>query len=158
MSKEILYIVDTKKEYRGKVENTMPKPTENKHYEEELKITPVHYVNEHFEDYNTKKGGGLVALDFDTFYNKYEKPYIQSLQKPFEEISEESYWERLECLPPMRWTYDEKTGVSFFFISEAYTSHLHSCIVKYKGKYYEALRSRFDSAEKLVENILENVQ
>lgn len=153
MSKEILYIVDTSQPYNGRIVNTMNAPKSG----QTLENTGVHYVNIPFSQYNDQKGGHLIALGFDDYYQNYEKPYLESLQKPFQEITEEKYYDLLECLPPKRWTQDDSTGINFFFLSEAYTSHLHSCVVRYEGKYYVALRSILDSTKKIIESILKDL-
>ena len=94
-------------------------------------------------------------ISYDELYEKYTKPYLDSLQKPWNEITEDYWWEMLECLPPLRWR-DISIGVNCFAISEAYTCSLHSHFLKVningEKKYYSALRSIYDSDEKILKD------
>ena len=69
--------------------------------------------------------------DFEEIWKRYE----QSLQGPFEEITQERYTKLLECLPPMRWRNDS------FFLMEGLTGTLHQFCFKRDGRYFEAARS-----------------
>ena len=95
------------------------------------------------KEYNTK----LIELSFDELYEQYIEPFNKSLQSPFVEIKEETWYDMLNVLPPMRWT---KVGNSeFFFCMEALTADLHSVYVRKGNKYYTALRSKFEKAENI---------
>lgn len=147
MSSNTLYIIDPTKEFKGHVENTMNKDTGLVHYRE----------NTSFEDYKKEKGNeNLVTMTWEELEEKYIIPYKNNLQKPFKEITEEDFNEMLNVLPPMRWTRFENGR--FFFISEAYTADLHSLYVKYKGKYYTGLRSRFMKDEDIKNQIEDQCQ
>ena len=110
-----------------------------------------------FEQYKIQKNQpDLVALNWEDFDIQFNQPYLLSLQGNWEECSEEHYWDMLECLPPMRWT---QGIISFFFISEAYTHDLHTCIIKDSRdknnvKYYEATRSRYKKNNELIEDFI----
>ena len=115
--------------------------------------TPLdpNYLGRISRDYND--GKEVFALPWDDVYEKSIEPYYQRLRKPFVEVTEERFWDILECLPPMRWN---KLGtIEFFFISEAYTGPLHACLVRKGDKYYEALREKFISKEDLLKQIEE---
>lgn len=91
--------------------------------------------------------------EFDTLNEIWEQQYTQDNWK---EISEEKYFDALECLPPMNWR-TIVPGVNIFCISEAFTSHLHSHYLKLTNsegaKYYTAIRSRFITNEEILNQI-----
>ena len=108
-----------------------------------------------FEDYKKEENNeDLVALPWEDFRKDYYEPYLCGLQGEFKEVSEEAYWEALECLPPKRWTRYGKD--EFFFMGECYTADLYSCYVRKGEKYYNALRSIHTKEEDLLnlKNIL----
>ena len=103
------------------------------------------------KDYNN--GEEVFALPWDEVYDNFIVPYQKKLQGPWKEVTEERFWEMLECLPPMRWN---KLGdIEFFFVSEATTGPLHACFVRKGDRYYEGLRDRFISIEELIKQIEE---
>ena len=70
-------------------------------------------------------------------------PIITTLQdeayiNPFKEITEEQYYESLECLPPQKW--ETVDGVNIFRMSEYLTGNITDHIVKYNDKFYSANR------------------
>ena len=143
---EHLYIIDKKETFKGNCINTMPFVNADK-----INETPVHYSQKTFAEYNADKGGNLIALTWEEIYNDYFKPYNESLQKPFSEITEESFNESFNCLPPMRYT---KISNGFlFFVSECYTADLYLCCIKHENKYFSALRSKFAKIEDLINEI-----
>lgn len=143
---EHYYIIDTKQAFTGNCLNTMPFVDHDK-----ISTTLVHYSEKTFAEYNQEKGGGLVALDWGQVYEQYFKPYNESLQKTFSEITEESFNDSFNCLPPMRYTRINEGFL--FFVSECYTADLYLCCITYKGKYYSALRSKFAKIEDLINEI-----
>lgn len=142
-----LYLVNLDEPFRGHTQSIVDKET-----------SFVYYTDMYLQDYVKSKGiKNWHLLNWDSFYEIYDKPYHEKLgSKPFKEISEEKYWEMLECLPPMRW-HDAAVGVNVFFISEAYTAYLHDCFICLtKGgvkKYYVALRSKFSRDEDLLNDL-----
>lgn len=140
-----LYIVDTSKPFTGSILNSMP------FVEEGIQDTTVHYSDKTFREYNKEHGGQLKAMTWEAFEQEYYAPYLSSLCQPFQECTEEHWWNMLECLPPVRWTRIE--GGEYFFISEAYTANIHACLVKYNGKYYEAQRALTTTTEDIVNEI-----
>lgn len=143
---EHYYIIDTKQPFTGNCLNTMPFVDHDK-----ISITRVHYSEKTFAEYNQEKGGGLVALDWGQVYEQYFKPYNESLQKTFKEITKEDFFESFNCLPPMRYTRINEGFI--FFVSECYTADLYLCCITYKDKYYSALRSKFAKIEDLINEI-----
>lgn len=93
----------------------------------------------------------LEMLSSDDYYEQITKPYLQSLQGDWQEITEERYWDMLEVLPPMKWT--RRPTYELFFICEAYTHDLHTCCVQQDKKYYSALRSKYEAPDKLIEQL-----
>jgi len=152
METESLYIIDPTN-FRGHVINSMTAPKGTTPEYVDYMETPTT-----FEEYKKQKcNENLVALTWEDFNKNYYEPYLENLQGPWKEISEERWDDMLNVLPPMRWTHFGNKD-SFFFISEAYTAHLNSCFVKYKGKYYEALRSRHLPTEQIVKQIEDHVK
>lgn len=106
------------------------------------------------KDYEQEYKAELSEFTWDELYDNYIVPYDKSLQKPFKEITEDQWHEMLNVLPPMRWT--KHTDGSFFFVSEAYRADLHGCYVSKGGKYYTAVRSKFEKTENIIN--LKNVK
>lgn len=149
MQPERLYIIDPTN-FKGYAENTMSAPAGS---------TPTHadYMDKPttFEEYKKLEGNeNLIAITWEELDEKYLKPHLKSLQKPFVEITKKTWHEMLNVLPPQRWTYFTEKD-SFFFIIEATTFDLHACFVKYKGKYWEGLRSIHTKREDLIKEIEE---
>lgn len=152
---ERLYIVNTKEDFKGHVENTMPYvDVDAEGGNELLQSTAVHYTEETFAQYNERKGGGLIALKWDSFNDRFYDPYLKGLQKEWTEVSKEHYWDMLECLPPCNW-HNLDSRWNIFHISEAYTDSLHAHLVKDRvnDKYYEATRSCFITDEELIKQL-----
>lgn len=84
-----------------------------------------------------------------TELNKLLVIYYDSLCKPFEEISEERYWELLECVPPKR----HRRGS--FFVGECYDGPLYRFCFEYDKRYFSALRSIRLSDVELDKEIIE---
>ena len=141
----MLFIVDTEN-YKGSIVNTMPLVPAK-----DINKTKVHYKDETFEQYNKNHNNRLVALGWDEYYEKYDKPFKESLQDKFQEISHERWEEMLCVLPPMRW-HDLNESLNVFFISEATTGDLHACFIRDRknNKCYEALRSIFSDDKTLL--------
>lgn len=96
-----------------------------------------------------------VIYSFDEYYDRYAKPYELRLQEEWQEISEDFYYEALECLPPRRWR-KIASDIECFACSECYTMSLHSFYLNVTTpdgpKYYSALRSIFEKDETIAEN------
>ncbi len=58
------------------------------------------------------------------------KRYTRALCKPFHEITEERYYELLECLPPARMQSD------WFFVGEPYYRNLYALCFESDGRYF----------------------
>jgi len=116
----------------------------------ELETATCAYSNRTFAELKRDYNDGIIAVTPEECSERFDKPYKQSLQTPFEEITEERWDDMLNCLPPMKW-HDFAAGLNVFFCSEAYTQDLHGCYIKDRttGKCYTALRSRFINDEQL---------
>jgi hypothetical protein len=125
-----------------------------------LNHTYVHYLDGvTFAEYNKKHGGNLIAQTWDEFYPVLEKYNTDNYVKPWKEITEEEYWDYLECLPPCEW-HDLNKRFNSFYMSEAYTADLHLFCIKDRqtGKYYCANRSRFISDSDLINNLFTQLE
>ena len=68
--------------------------------------------------------------------------YVRSLCKPFREITEERYYDLLDCLPP------ERMGSGWFFVGEPYYGDLYPFCFRSHGRFFMAERSiRLSDAE-----------
>ena len=152
MENQSLYIFDPQN-FKGQVLNTMPFVEKNHpNGEHLLNHTYVdHTDGMTFKAYNEANGGNLQALTWDEFWPILENYNKTAYIKPFVEISEEQYYDWLECLPPCKW-HDLDSRFNSFFISEALTHDLHQFCIKDKkeGKYYAGTRSRFITDSELL--------
>lgn len=149
------YIVDPIN-FKGTVDNTMTAPEG---------LDPI-YVDYTADLYNRDRNltlpeyrkatnkPQLIALSWEDFFSQYYKPYLDSLQEDFKEITADKYEYSLECLPPQKW-HDINSRFNSFYIIEAYTADLHSFYIKDRetGKYYTALRSKYISDENLLKQL-----
>ena len=87
----------------------------------EKQITEDHLKNQLQRDFNNQ---WLYSGDYSLDYNFNNKINLWT------EISEENYWDQLECLPPLNF----KGGN--FLIMEALTDNFHACIMKVDGRYF----------------------
>jgi hypothetical protein len=101
-------------------------------------VAEYSYKNQlNFEEYNAKHNGKFTEAteeEIDTLFAEHRN----SLISEFTEITEDRYFDMLECLPPKRWHTCE--GVEIFYMCECYTDDLYTCCGGYKGKYFSALR------------------
>ncbi len=88
----------------------------------------------------------LIAVS-DSRVKMLVKRYENALQTPFTEITEERYYELMDCVPPIRLTKD------YFFVGEGYYSHLNALCFKFGGRFYEGLRSIYTPEKELYEEI-----
>lgn len=121
-------------------------------------------LNNEGKSFYTGKTLAEMQLDYenelititDEELDLYLENYYNSLQDNWKEISEDDYYDALECLPPMNWR-TIVPGVNVFCISEAFTSHLHSHYLKLTNsegaKYYTAIRSRFITNDEILNQI-----
>ena len=142
-----LYLVNLDKNFEGYAQAQVSKETQE-----------VFYTNMSLREYlQERKISNYHLLEWDDFYEIYYNSYHKKLSsKPFIEISQEAYFEALECLPPMRW-HNAISGVNIFFIEEAFTADLHDSYVCTNNgrvkKYYSALRSKFMTDAELLEQL-----
>lgn len=100
------------------------------------------YGGETLEELRRRENSCMLQIvtseELDCLWERWET----YLQGPFREITEERYWDWLECLPPMRYRNNS------FFLSECYTGSLYHFCFKREGRYFTALRSkRLSNAE-----------
>lgn len=103
------------------------------------------YTRRTLQELKSIHGEGVKLLT-DEELNKLINNHRRNLQKDFEEITEERFYDLLECVPPKR------QRLSSFFVGECYIYDLYSFCFKKDGKYYKALRSIKLSDEELDKN------
>lgn len=82
------------------------------------------------EDYIAE---GLAVLSEEEYFKAYDE-YNKSLCGDWREITEETYDDMLNILPPLKW---HNGG---FFCMEAYAGTIHSFYQELNGKYYTSLQ------------------
>lgn len=117
-------------------------------------MTVEEYLN-HKQKADQYKAPRVVS---DEEFRQLYRNALDEQKTGFTEITEERYMDALECLPPMKW-HDIEKGLNVFFCMEAWDADLHSCYIfdRVNKKYYSALRSKFDSDEKLKEVFLTSI-
>lgn len=65
--------------------------------------------------------------------SEYQKELDAVILQEAEEITEDDYWEMLECLPP------KKMGQNYFIMSEFFTGSYTSQFYKKDGKFYHKM-------------------
>lgn len=98
-----------------------------------------------------KEHPGSVVISFEHALKLIAEAEDLIYQKPWREISEEKYWDALECLPPEKW--ETCNGVTFFRSMEYETGLITAHYAKTEGKYYFALRRVCSSYDKLTKEI-----
>lgn len=154
---QTLYIIS--EPFNGRVKNTMHNglvdytgTAKNRKYIDKngSLIFETYYENRlNFEQYQKEKNEPLKVVteqELDKLFKEYEEKSI--LQK-FTEITEERYFDLLECLPPKRW--HNFKGLEIFFMGECYTSNIYTCCIHDPStkKYYSALRRITETSEEL---------
>lgn len=142
-----LYLISKKNGYKGNIESTM--------YDGKVHYSSSLYNDNKgdltLEEYNKRTGQDCIALTWGELYPLIQE-YEKTLQKPFIEIPEEDFFEMFECLPPMRFTHHNYGFL--FFMSEMTTGNLTQCYVKFKDKYFTALRSQFEKIDTIVNQVM----
>jgi hypothetical protein len=147
--KEPLYVVDTKN-FKGHPQSTMHVPG------------IVDYTGgKTLEEYSKEKGTEFVAITWDEYDEKYQKPWLKSLQKPFKKISKKTYWYYLECVPPKKFRHIG--SFETFFVGECYTATLYEFCFSYidhkkKEHYFSALRDIYTDQAELLEQMKAKVK
>lgn len=91
-----------------------------------------------FEEYVQAEGAGFLCVPFDEAIEQIRAIEDAQHIKPFKEITEEQYYEMLECLPPQKWLDVE--GGSVFRMSEYQTSNITGHYVALDGRFFAANR------------------
>lgn len=90
------------------------------------------------EQYIEKVCPGHIHIPFDEALLLIKESENKNLCGPWEEITEEEYFEKLECLPPEKWC--KCKGFEIFRMCEYYTGDITGHYVKAGDKYFTALR------------------
>lgn len=147
--------------FNGSILNTMHngivdytgEQVENKYISEDgAEVTEISFVNGlTFEQYKEKKGGNLKVVD-GVELDALLKEYHENLKEDFTEVTEERFFDALECLPPKRW--HTHRGIELFFMCEAYTGTLYTCYARVNKSHYKALRCITESSEELTKRVI----
>ena len=98
------------------------------------------------DDVHSDYGGETLEQLRDRYYNPFLitvtpdrialmlKRYDKALCQPFEEITQERYYDLMECVPPKRLKRNR------FFVGEAYSGNMYDLCFKHGGRYFKALR------------------
>jgi hypothetical protein len=76
-----------------------------------------------FEEYNAKHNGKFTEAteeEIDTLFFEHRN----SLISEFTEITEDRYFDMLECLPPKKKVAFTYEGVEIFYMCECYTDYI----------------------------------
>ena len=76
----------------------------------------------------------LTAISSDALYKRH-RIYEQSRCDSFREITEEEYYDKMDVLPPIRFTNHS------FFLGEPYYGCLYQFCFHTQGRYFAGLRS-----------------
>lgn len=83
------------------------------------------------EELNGKEGiKGYSVTDWPDYERRQNAAFLGQC----EEVTRSYYWDKLECLPPMRWQRNE--GVQSFFMSEFTSGSFTEQLAEHDGKYY----------------------
>jgi len=93
-----------------------------------ITTTENHLKNQLQRDFNNN---WMYSGDYSLDYN-----YNNNINL-WAEISEENYFDQLECLPPMK--FNGKN----FLISEALTGNIHACLMKVNNRYFGKYVNKF---------------
>jgi len=136
---EPLYVVDAKN-FKGVPQSTMHIPG------------IVDYTNgKTLEEYSKEMGTEYVAIPWEEYNEKFQKPWLESLQKPFKRITKKQFWSYLECVPPKK--YGNIGEFLTFFVGECYTATLYEFCFEYRGKYWSGLRDIYTGKDQLLEGM-----
>lgn len=127
-----LYIIDTSEPFTGSVYNTMS-------CQDEFEPVYVDYQKDPttFEEYKNKVNLPLKLVTWEEL-EPMIRDYKDSICGNWMEISEEQWWDNLECLPPLKWRTIAR-DVETFAVGECYTFDLYTFCVRIKDQYYSAL-------------------
>lgn len=116
------YIIDSRY-YDGACITSMRDDVHGDYYGETLEELRLRYNNPY-----------LVAVSPRRVYHLEER-YERALAQPFSEITEERYWDLLDCVPPKR------QHRNWFFVGECHSGTLHALCFRLGNRYYTGLRS-----------------
>ena len=93
-----------------------------------------------------------VLISFDEFQAKSKKIEDTELLKPWQEINESQWNEKLEVLPPEKWQKCG-TGAEAFRMMEYYTSNITGHYIRIRKRYFTALRRTSQDYKEMTEEI-----
>lgn len=123
--------------YRDKDGNLRAACTAPKPFGDETPTNRDKLAEEHLRDLNeTRKEGEseFKLLPFDEVMTLIRAQEDRELVTGWREISEQTWRNSLNCLPPCRWKMVR--GVELFYVSEAITSDIHSFYAALDGRYF----------------------
>jgi hypothetical protein len=108
-----------------------------------------------FTQYNARKGGNLIVLDWQTLQDEWLMPYLESRETDWKEVTEDCYYKMLNVMPPAR--FESYGEYEIFMVGEAWSHNIHSCYIWKGGKYYNALRMMSRSSESIYLSLVEHL-
>ena len=95
---------------------------------------------------------GSVLITFDEFQAQAEEIENRDFLKPWEEIEERQWFEKLEILPPEKW---QKCGnnTEAFRMMEYYTGHITGHYIRIGQRYFTALRRNTQTYQDMTQEI-----
>ncbi len=107
--------------------------------------------NDNFEEYTS---GDFLVIPEETLFSIMRKNDIErTLDKQWTRIPESLWWDRFSVLPPMKHKTLGKNEL--FMISEAESGSMHGCYAQVDGKYYTAVKNKFDDYQGFIDEIRE---
>lgn len=87
----------------------------------------------------------------DSAFDDLIKEHERSICNHWHEISESSYHEMLNILPPINYSWGG------FYISEATTGSIYDFYQEYHGKFYTSLQDIFTDRQTVIENLIKAI-
>lgn len=111
------------------------------------------YGGETLEELKARENNpNLIAVTSEEVDNLLNRHRQELIDKPFEEITKERYYDMFECLPP------ERMGHNWFFLGEPYSYDLFHFCFTVDDRYFMGLRRIGTPKEELQKDIAQHVQ
>ena len=110
------------------------------------------YGNETLEELRVRKRNPHLIVVTPERGNLLIKRYQNALQTPFKEITEERYWDLLNCMPPAR------MRDTFFFVGEPYYENLNPFCFTSEGLFFMSERNIHLTDEEIYRQIREHME
>jgi hypothetical protein len=104
------------------------------------------------EQYEAERGFKVRVID-DQEFDQMLAEHSKTLKTEPKEISEDDWYEALECLPPSRW--HTHRGVNLFHVCEAITLNLVNWYARIDGRFYHFVDEAQTSSETLAAKVFE---